>query len=130
MTTSIRSFGLPSATLILTGILGYFGGTELLGAHPWWAQQVTLVGIAIGIGLFALSVFAPVDAKVFLIATPLLIAAATASSVIGKSVFVASYASNGLAGRMWYFGWFAIWAALAFGILSFVRWRHMKQEQN
>lgn len=101
--------------------LALSGGTRLLGAHPFWAVQTGIVG-AIGGGIaFALLRWAGAGAgRLILIGAFGLIGAGLAA-YFGKQAFVASYAENALAGRFWYFGWFALAGAAVVGLGGLIR---------
>ena len=98
-------YGLIAACLVC--LLAYFGVTQALGAHPWWAFDIALYGAVPGIvlafGLASVTRFA-----VFFAAFDLAL-----SGVIvwwGKRMFVAASGDNAVAGQMWFFGWIAVCA--------------------
>lgn len=94
---------------------------ETLGAHPWWARQVILIGAPVGIllslGLWALRLKRGVRLGVALLA----LIAAYLIARAGHMGFAASYAEDRFAGQMWYFGWIATGAALAALATAFAR---------
>jgi hypothetical protein len=98
-------YGLLAACLVC--LLAYFGATQALGAHPWWAFDVALYGVVPGIvlsvGLASVTRFA-----VFFAAFDL----ALSGAIVwwGKRMFVAASGDNALAGQMWFFGWIAVCA--------------------
>jgi hypothetical protein len=84
------------------------GATAALGAHPWWAIQSGLVGTAGGLALYgALRALGVGAGRLGLVAAMALVASALAAH-FGKQSFVASFASDALAGRLWYLGWFVL----------------------
>lgn len=89
------------------------GLPDALGAHPWWAQQSGIIGGVGGAILWLALRRAGLSfsALVFVAVSALLASAAAAH--FGKQVFAASFAENALAGRFWYFGWFAISGSVA-----------------
>ena len=103
-------------------VFGLTGLAAQLGAHPFWSDTVVWIGAALGLGLGVAAKRAPWGlglggfALVFLLA----IWAATG----GKARFVASYAEDAMAGRLWYFGWIAVFVGL-FGAL-FLLLRHRR----
>lgn len=100
---------LTAAVLVL---LAYQGVTEMLGAHPWWAFKVGYFGVIIGVVIYVVQSFwrGSFATKVLMISVALL--AMTVTVWIGKARFSASYAEDAVAGKMWFFGWIGIVAAL------------------
>jgi hypothetical protein len=98
-------YGLIAACLVC--LLAYFGVTQALGAHPWWAFDIALYGavpgIVLAVGLASVTRFA-----VFFAAFDL----ALSGAIVwwGKQMFVAASGDNALAGQMWFFGWIAVCA--------------------
>ena len=100
--------GIVIAAMAVT--LAYvFEVPKALGAHPFWDQQVLFIGAGIGAILGLISLRLPNVARIggFLALTVLAYLAAS----WGKETFAASYAEDAVAGRVWYFGWFATVAA-------------------
>jgi len=101
--------GVTAAALVL---LAYWGVTEMLGAHPWWAFKVGYVGVIIGVVIYVVLSFwrGSFATKALMISAALL--AMSLTVWIGKARFSASYAEDAVAGRMWFFGWIGIVAML------------------
>ncbi|MGJ8584875.1 MAG: hypothetical protein ACSHXD_12330 [Marinosulfonomonas sp.] len=98
--------GLVVAVLLLG--FAYMGGPVALGAHPWWGFKVGYVGVPVGLVLYLTQLawragYAP---KAALYAVFLCLAAYL--TYRGKIQFAASYAEDAAAGRMWFFGWIAV----------------------
>ncbi|HCQ66045.1 MAG TPA: hypothetical protein DIU07_13245 [Rhodobacteraceae bacterium] len=96
------------------------GGAEALGAHPWWAVRTGLVGAPIGLALYLLARMAglaPIGRAALALAG---LALALASAGFGKRRFAASLAEDALAGRFWFFGWFAVFAMTCMLLLALV----------
>lgn len=89
-------------------VVSLAGLPQMLGAHPWWAQQTGIIGSIGGAVLWLVLRRAGVSTsgQVMLAVSTLLVAVASAH--FGKQVFAASFAENGIAGRFWYFGWIAL----------------------
>lgn len=96
---AIIGAGLVAAATVLLGV------TAQGGAHPFWADQVVWIGLAVAAVLLLLANRWPSAAVG---AAVLCAVAGAASARFGKQVFAASYAENGLAGQFWYFGWIAL----------------------
>ena len=90
---------------------GYFGVTQDLGAHPFWAFKVTWIGAPIGVILFLALWRVSTSILLGVVLLALGVACMFAANW-GKTEFAASFAENALAGRIWYFGWIG---ASAFG---------------
>lgn len=92
----------------------------LLGAHPWWADKVLVIGLAAGIALALLARATgwPRGRRglALLIAT----GAAFALASYGKARFAASYAEDGFAGQMWFLGWIATCTCATATVASFL----------
>lgn len=107
-----RDIFLVLALLALFWIASIGGVPEMLGAHPWWAVRVGVVGsligaaTAVGLGLSGL-------AGTWLTwASGSGLVAAIGAAILGKRAFVASMAEDALAGRFWFFGWYTVCACL------------------
>ncbi|GAA6209643.1 hypothetical protein NBRC116601_29360 [Cognatishimia sp. WU-CL00825] len=106
--------------LILTGMLisalaalAYqFDLSESLGAHPWWSQQTLLIGVPLGLAA-ALILRSVIPSRAIVWGAAIASLAAMIVAKYGRTQFAASYAEDVLAGRLWYFGWIAVPAALA-----------------
>lgn len=90
-----------------------FGFTRWLGAHPSWSAQVTYIGIVLGAAFSLTTDYAakrydisPIVLLVGYIAATLVTAAITL--LYGKAAFVASYAADGFAGKVWYIGFMVL----------------------
>lgn len=115
MSKPVFAFGLATILAIIVALTGV---TASLGAHHFWSSQVVFIGLAIGMGLFAVSLVltktGQLTAGVFLIGGIL-------AARFGKKVFVESFAENALAGQFWYFGWIVLCAgAIALIAISFM----------
>ena len=84
----------------------------MLGAHPWWAFKVGYFGVIIGVVIYVVQSFwhGSFSTKALMISVALL--AMTVTVWIGKARFSASYAEDAVAGKMWFFDWIGIVAAL------------------
>lgn len=90
------------AALILAA--GYFGVTQDLGAHPFWALKVTWIGAPIGVVLF-LALWRVSTSILLGVVLLVLGVACMFAAHWGKTEFAASFAENAFAGKVWYFGW-------------------------
>tara|TARA_R110002049_G_scaffold4718_12_gene33444 strand:+ start:1930 stop:2409 length:480 start_codon:yes stop_codon:yes gene_type:complete len=104
--------GLIATVVLLALFLGQFTGLWVpFLAHPFWASQGALVGGLIG----AAAGIVLGQGRVWALWAGLVLLAATgAITLYGKAEFAASYAEDAVAGKIWYFGYFATMAALAF----------------
>lgn len=93
-------------TLAAAGAAYLFNVTRMFGAHPFWAENVILWGVPIGIVLGLISTL--VRYHVALIGLGALTIIAYAVAHVGKARFAASYAEDTFGGQMWFFGWNAI----------------------
>ena len=97
----------------------------MLGAHPFWSASATYLGIGIGAFVTLLAhlilIRHPRWTKLLLgIFLSLAIIGITASTY-GKIDFVASYAEDRLAGRIWYYGFIAFIASIPGSFVTAVR---------
>ncbi len=106
-----------AASLVAASLAGL---PRMRGAHPWWAQQTGIIGGAGGAVLWLAMRRAGLPFSIQVIAAVAALLASVAAAHFGKQVFAASYAENALAGRFWYFGWFAISGSVALLIATVV----------
>lgn len=101
--------GVITAALAAASALGL---TEALGAHPFWAVKTGVIGSVLGLLAYGGLRWAGLrPGRIALLGVLALILGA-AAAIQGKSIFAASFAENALAGRFWFFGWFALMAGL------------------
>lgn len=117
-----RDFGFWAyVAIVVAGMIafGTLGGTKALGAHPWWADQVAFVGIAMGLPAAWLvsRVLPNRSRRLAIVVTALAVSGLV--TYFGKARFVASFAEDTLAGRGWYFGWMAVCVTLVVFALQF-----------
>jgi len=98
--------------------LSLAGLPETLGAHPWWAQQSGIVGGVAGAVLWLVLRRAGMAFSRIAIMSLLTLTASIVAAHFGKQAFAASFAENALAGRFWYFGWFALSGSIALFIAA------------
>lgn len=92
---------------------------EALGAHPFWAGSVPLIGLALALPLYAAALRWPLPGLASAVCA--VICGALAAR-FGKAAFAASFAENALAGRAWYLGWIVLCAgAIALTAMVFLR---------
>lgn len=89
------------------------GVPEALGAHPWWARQAGIIGGVGGAALWLALRHTGLSAPGLLTMAAIALLPSVAAAHFGKQVFAASFAENALAGRFWYFGWFALSGSVA-----------------
>ncbi|SLN77753.1 hypothetical protein ROA7023_04498 [Roseisalinus antarcticus] len=106
-----------TASLVAASLAGL---PEALGAHPWWAQQSGIIGGAGGAVLWLVLRRAGLSFAALVVVAVAALLASVAAAYFGKQVFAASFAENALAGRFWYFGWFAISGFVALLIATVV----------
>jgi hypothetical protein len=99
-----------AATLIAATLAGL---SQALGAHPWWARQTGIVGGIGGAVLWLGLRRSGLSGRAHVVLAVLALLASAAAAHFGKQAFAASLAENGLAGRFWYFGWFALSGSVA-----------------
>ncbi len=119
----ITRFLIAAAVAIAVTVgIGALGGTKALGAHPFWAMQVTLIGAPIGVVLaeFGALRLSHVTGGILF---GLLTAAAWAVAHYGKTAFAASYAEDRFAGQLWYLGWIGVAVFFAAMLASMLRAR-------
>lgn len=101
------------------------GGSEALGAHPFWAAKTGIIGAAIGGGAAIVLAVLRVRPVVRIGLGMAVLAAGYAAARLGADRFAASYAEDALAGKMWFFGWIGAPAGLCLVLaaLGSVRFR-------
>lgn len=106
-----------AATLVAAALSGL---PRMLGAHPWWAQQAGIIGGVGGAVLWLGLRQAGLSFGTQMVLAVMALLASVAAAHFGKQVFSASFAENALAGRFWYFGWFALSGFVALLIAAVV----------
>jgi hypothetical protein len=105
-------------TAILAVIAASTGIATQLGAHPWWAGQVVMVGapigIVLGLALWGLRLNRVLRLSLAVIA----LAAAFGVAKYGQTGFANSYAEDQLAGKLWFMGWIATSAAVSLLLMA------------
>ena len=106
---TIGSLCLPVVSAAALGATaGVLNLTQLLGAHPFWDEQVIWIGIPPGIAL-AVSLWWADIARTWRVVFPAVgLFGAGLATHLGKMRFAASFAEDRLAGHAWYFGWIAV----------------------
>jgi len=103
-------------TLVLAGagplLAAYLGLGQALGAHPWWAVRVFYPGLAGGavLALLMRQWRGWPGWKLGLLVG--LLALALVVAEVARTRFIAAEAFDVTAGRIWYFGWIGIVAAV------------------
>jgi hypothetical protein len=99
--------------IALVVVLGFTlaGGTQALGAHPWWAGKVGYIGVGIGAVVWLVGSVVRLGGRWLVLAASGALGAAGLAVWLGKARFAETYADDVLAGRFWYFGWIAAMAA-------------------
>ncbi|WP_272002745.1 hypothetical protein [Roseovarius sp. ZX-A-9] len=101
--------------IVITAILmaaSALGLTETLGAHPLWAVKTGMIGSGAGLLAYAGLRWAGMRSGPVAILGGLTLVSSGFVATQGKSVFIVSFSENTLAGRFWFFGWFAVMGAL------------------
>lgn len=83
-------------------------GTQLLGAHPFWATKTALIGGIGGLVIWLVLTLIGLPRKWLITLAFVGLVAGVLSAVLGKQEFAASYAESALAGKFWYLGWFVV----------------------
>ena len=109
MNTEIATALIIATSLVAASALGL---TDALGAHPFWAVKSGAFGSAVGLLIYAGLRWAGLRPRSIALLGGLALLLAGFAAMHGKSLFVASFAENALAGQFWYFGWFTLMAAL------------------
>lgn len=105
-------------SVIVAAVLALLQVPEMLGAHPWWAIKVIWIGLPIGVVLAFLLAKIGLSKTLRIAVFVVAVIGAFYAATQGKTVFVNSYAENGLAGRFWYFGWIGTMVAVSGFIAS------------
>jgi len=97
----------------------------MLGGHPFWSASATYLGLGIGavVALFSHLVLTkhPRWTKLLLGVFVALTITGITASTYGKIDFVASYAEDRLAGRIWYYGFIAFIAGIPGSFVMAIR---------
>ncbi|MDQ7071331.1 MAG: hypothetical protein Q9M48_11460 [Rhodobacterales bacterium] len=117
----IRPFAPYLLALVFALIMALFQVPELLGAHPFWALKVIWLGLPVGLVAAFLTGFLGLSKTLRIALFTVATLSAFYVATQGKTVFVNSYAENGLAGRFWYFGWIGTMAAVSGLIAVLIR---------
>jgi hypothetical protein len=103
-------------------LIGWLGGAAALGAHPFWALKVCLIGGGIGVVMGAVLhgiIIALRGGTIWAASFGLIVLLAAGwTSRVGAARFAISYAEDAFGGKMWFFG--AIGAAAGLAILAYV----------
>lgn len=110
-------------TAIIAVIAGSTGVATQLGAHPWWASQVIMVGAPIGIILGLVLWGLRLNRVLRLTFGAIALAAAFGVAKYGQIGFANSYAEDQLAGKLWYMGWIATSVAASVLLMTAARSR-------
>ncbi len=112
-----------ASAFVAVGMLAWAGIPEWLGAHPYWAVRIGWTGGAVGVVLVAVMIAFRVTATTRIGIGLAGLGLAFAVARIGAARFAASYAEDALAGRMWFFGWITVAAALTLVLQALAVWR-------
>ena len=97
--------------IVLVPTLHFAGVWIWAGAHPIWSLKGSLIGLAIGLVAYLIAaVFAwrhPSKLTIVALGFVGTLIVATIVALNGKAGFVASYAEDGFAGRVWFYGYIA-----------------------
>lgn len=106
-----RLFAAMGVATLLMLAAHWFGLWPKLGGHPYWSASATYLGLALGGILTLVSAYAlgrfPRQLRYHIGLFVLLAVAGIVVSTLGKADFVASYAEDRAAGKLWYFGFIA-----------------------
>lgn len=90
---------------VLVALGGYFFQVARgLGAHPIWADQIVIIGLAIGAGLGLLLALTNTGLLLRMAGPAVLAVGAYFASHVGKTRFAASYGDDVMAGQLWHYG--------------------------
>jgi len=109
------------APAVLAALAYAFNLPQSLGAHPWWSQTVTVIGLIPGLALAAILNRIGLSRVTAVAGTGAAMLAAGVIARTGQTRFAASYAEDTLAGQMWYFGWIAT-CGLAAALVAAALW--------
>ena len=99
---------LMAAAFVL--VTAHWGGSRLLGAHPFWAEKIAWIGAPFG--LFVALLLRHRSWFNRIVAFAVLLSISGAAAHFGRLRFAASFAEDQLAGQFWFFGWIAVAAFL------------------
>jgi len=104
----VKQYWFPFGLTVAIAVAAYLtGATQTLGAHPFWAEKVIILGAPMGIALGYIATRIRYGLAVAGLAG--LTIAALAVAHLGKTRFAASYdAEDALAGQMWFLGWHVV----------------------
>lgn len=103
-----------SISLAAVGLLSgaYFGVAQWMGTHPFWATQVVILGTAIGATIVFALTFLRLGIRISMVFALIFLGVTLGFTSFGKARFGASFAENGAAGKVWYYGSIATSAGL------------------
>lgn len=109
---TLRDIALIGALFAVFAAGAILGLPEALGAHPFWAVRAGVIGSAIGAACLILLLWLGLSSGRILVLSGICLILSSGAAWFGKRAFAASFAEDVLAGRFWFFGWFAIAASL------------------
>jgi hypothetical protein len=90
---------------VLVAVGGYLlQAAKGLGAHPIWADQIVIIGLAVGAAFGLLLAMSSVGLLLRMAGPAVLAVGAYFLSHVGKTRFAASYGDDALAGQLWHYG--------------------------
>ena len=90
---------------VLVALGGYFFQVAKgLGAHPVWADQIVIIGLALGALVGLLLALSNVGLVLRMAGPAVLAGGAYFLSHVGKTRFAASYGDDAMAGQLWHYG--------------------------
>jgi hypothetical protein len=105
-------------------LMGFFGVTTALGAHPWWSFKGVYIGAIVGVVIYVLQSFWRGSFVIKRLIFAIRLLAMTATVWQGKTRFVASFAEDAFAGKMWFYGWIGIVAFLFLLVVHLISQRN------
>lgn len=108
-------------TILVTAVLSAFSAaklTVLIGAHPWWAVQTGLVGTGVGCLIYGALRGMGLRPGFLGVLSSLGLLAITIEVVLTRQAYIAADGPEALSGRLWYFGWIGLMAALCIWLCS------------
>lgn len=96
----------------------------VLGAHAYWSASATYIGGGIGVLIGAITILTTHTKRRILLHLGVFIVLAgifITASKLGKMDFVASYAEDRGAGKVWYFGFMAFIGASSAALVVLIR---------